>query len=92
MMRSLHGHSAVAIGGGLKERLLPDHELALDHDAMEGDEDFIGTVGGRLRFAPFVGFGVAAQVLVADVGFDVFGDANDDDRQKTWIGIDLNRC
>ena len=43
-----------------------------------------------MRSAPLVGFGVAAQVLFADVGFKVFGDADDDDRQKPRIGIDLN--
>ena len=48
------------------------------------------TVGGRLGFAPFVNFGVAAQVLIADVSFDVGGGADDDDRQKSRIGIDLN--
>jgi hypothetical protein len=29
-------------------------------------------VGWGLGFAPFVGFGVAAQMLLSDVGFNVF--------------------
>lgn len=64
----------------------------LDQDAVEGDEEFVGTVGGGLGTAPLVGFGVAAQVLVADVGFEVFGGADNDDRQYPGVGVEGNGC
>lgn len=52
------------------------------HNAIESHEHLSGIVRSRLGFAPLVGFGVAAQMLLANVGFNVFGDADDDDRQK----------
>jgi hypothetical protein len=60
----------------LQQWLWYEHQqYDLNHNAVEGNQDFCGIIGSRLGFAPFIRFGVAAQVLLADVGFNVFGDA-----------------
>jgi hypothetical protein len=75
--------------GGLHDLAPPRSLSRLDPISVEGNQNFI-RAWCRLGSAPFVGFGVAAQMLLTDVAGYIFGSANDDDRQNMRVGVDLH--
>ena len=79
--------------------LLAGLDLSNDADVLDCEDSALSdTIAEKvvqaLQAAPkqtrTVSFGITAQVLIANVVFDVFRSADDDDRQKSGIGVDLN--
>jgi len=64
--------------------------LPLHHNPVQDNNHLPRTPRYRLGFAPLVGLGIAAQILLKNVGFHIVRRTDDDDGENAWIRISLN--